>query len=68
MRFRIESGPLVFEGVGNLENGLFTGRAQAENRSMSISGVIFEEEQTPEYANLRLAGHDGGDFVFMRKQ
>lgn len=48
--FRIESGALVFEGVGHLENGQFTGQAQAENRSISISGVIFEEELSIEVA------------------
>ena len=30
--------------------------------------VVLAEPQTPEYANLRLAGHEGGDFVFVRKQ
>ena len=30
--------------------------------------VVLAAPQTPEYANLRLAGHDGGDFVFVRKQ
>jgi hypothetical protein len=23
--------------------------------------------QTPKYSNLRVAGHEGGDFVFVRK-
>ena len=36
--FRIESGALVFEGVGHLENGQFTGQAQAETaRSASAA-------------------------------
>jgi peptidoglycan hydrolase-like protein with peptidoglycan-binding domain len=29
--------------------------------------VILNAEQTPEYGNIRLAGHDGGDFLFVRK-
>jgi hypothetical protein len=24
-------------------------------------------DQIPEYADIRLAGHDGGDFLFVRK-
>ncbi len=27
--------------------------------------VVLNAEQTPEYADVRLAGHDGGDFVFV---
>ena len=30
--------------------------------------VLLNAEQTPEYGNIRLAGHDGGDFLFVRKQ
>ncbi|MGH6926930.1 MAG: caspase family protein, partial [Dongiaceae bacterium] len=29
--------------------------------------VILNAEQVPEYGNIRLAGHDGGDFLFVRK-
>ena len=29
--------------------------------------VVLAAPQTPEYANLRFAGHDGGDFIFVRK-
>ena len=25
-------------------------------------------EQMPEYADVRKAGHDGGDFIFVRKR
>jgi peptidoglycan hydrolase-like protein with peptidoglycan-binding domain len=28
--------------------------------------VVLNAEQTPEYGNIRLAGHDGGDFLFVR--
>lgn len=30
--------------------------------------VVLAAPQTPEYSNLRFAGHEGGDFVFVRKQ
>jgi peptidoglycan hydrolase-like protein with peptidoglycan-binding domain len=30
--------------------------------------VLLNAEQTPEYGNIRLAGHDGGDFLFVRQQ
>ena len=29
--------------------------------------VVLAAPQTPEYSNLRFAGHEGGDFVFVRK-
>ena len=29
--------------------------------------VVLAGAQTPEYSNLRSAGHDGGDFIFVRK-
>jgi peptidoglycan hydrolase-like protein with peptidoglycan-binding domain len=30
--------------------------------------VVLNAEQTPEYSNIRLAGHDGGDFLFVRRR
>jgi hypothetical protein len=30
--------------------------------------VILNSDQVPEYSDLRKAGHDGGDFIFVRKQ
>jgi peptidoglycan hydrolase-like protein with peptidoglycan-binding domain len=30
--------------------------------------VLLNAEQTPQYGNIRLAGHDGGDFLFVRKR
>jgi hypothetical protein len=27
---------------------------------------MLASDQTPEYANIRKAGHDGGDFLFVR--
>jgi hypothetical protein len=30
--------------------------------------VVVNAEQTPEYGNIRFAGHDGGDFLFVRRQ
>ncbi len=48
--FRIESGALTFIGTGHLENGRFSGQAQAESRSISVTGSIFEEELTIQVA------------------
>tara|TARA_B100002003_G_C13922731_1_gene448591 strand:+ start:45 stop:290 length:246 start_codon:yes stop_codon:yes gene_type:complete len=28
--------------------------------------VMLNSDQTPEYADIRKAGHDGGDFLFVR--
>jgi len=30
--------------------------------------VILNSDQTPEYADIRKAGHDGGDFLFVRRK
>ncbi len=30
--------------------------------------VIITAEQTPQYSDVRNAGHDGGDFLFVRKK
>jgi hypothetical protein len=30
--------------------------------------VMLAANQTPEYADVRNAGHDGGDFLFVRKR
>ena len=30
--------------------------------------VMVASDQTPEYADVRKAGHDGGDFLFVRKR
>jgi len=30
--------------------------------------VRLNAEQEPGYGNIRLAGHDGGDFLFVRKR
>jgi TPR repeat protein len=29
--------------------------------------IVVNADQTPEYGNIRLAGHDGGDFIFVRR-
>ncbi|MEX2614931.1 MAG: hypothetical protein WD767_02440 [Alphaproteobacteria bacterium] len=29
--------------------------------------VVLNANQTPEYSDIRLAGHEGGDFLFVRK-
>ncbi len=30
--------------------------------------VMVAAEQTPQYSDARSAGHDGGDFLFVRKR
>ena len=30
--------------------------------------VMVNSDQTPEYGDIRKAGHDGGDFLFVRRQ
>ena len=30
--------------------------------------VMVAAQQTPQYADVRQAGHDGGDFLFVRKR
>ena len=30
--------------------------------------VMLNSDQTPEYGDIRKAGHDGGDFIFVKKQ
>lgn len=29
--------------------------------------VVLDAQQTPEYSDIRLAGHGGGDFLFVRR-
>ena len=29
--------------------------------------VVVNADQTPEFSDVRKAGHDGGDFIFVRK-
>ena len=51
--------------------------ALAENRDV-IDGqslydaikrpVVLNADQTPQYSDIRRAGHDGGDFLFVRKR
>ncbi len=30
--------------------------------------VVLNADQTPQYSDIRRAGHDGGDFLFVRKR
>jgi hypothetical protein len=30
--------------------------------------VMLNAKQTPQYADIRFAGHEGGDFLFVRKE
>lgn len=42
---------------------------EASDIFLSIrSAVLLRADQTPEYAPIRKAGHDGGDFIFVKKQ
>jgi hypothetical protein len=29
--------------------------------------VVLSSDQTPEYSDIRKSGHEGGDFLFIRK-
>ncbi len=51
--------------------------ALADNKSVMETQRLFmvlrekvavNADQTPEYADVRKAGHDGGDFIFVRKR
>ena len=35
--------------------------------STLLRPVMTNAQQTPVYADIRLAGHEGGDFLFVRK-
>ena len=30
-------------------------------------GVVLDADNTPQYSNIRRAGHEGGDFLFVRR-
>jgi uncharacterized caspase-like protein len=70
--------PVQDEGGGG--NSVFAAyflRALAENRQLVVEGsdlflrirrpVIENAHQTPEYGLIHQAGHDGGDFLFVRR-
>ena len=49
----------------------------AENRSVIDGTTLFSDlrrpvalaaDQTPEFSDIRRAGHDGGDFLFVRRR
>ena len=68
--------PVLDSGGGN--NSVFTKafvNALIENQSILEASrmfaavrrsVILNADQTPEYADIRKAGHEGGDFIFIR--
>ena len=29
--------------------------------------IVVNADQTPQYSDIRRAGHDGGDFIFVRR-
>ena len=70
--------PVIDNGAG--KHSIFADallRALRENRKPIEAGRLFVQirdrvalnaEQTPQYAPLRNAGHDGGDFIFQPRQ
>ncbi len=44
--------------------GILTGQALAQKVA---HGVVLAADQTPQYSNVRKAGHEGGDFIFVPK-
>lgn len=69
--------PVLDSGGGN--HSVFTSaflNALRSNRDVLEAGrmftqlrqqVVLEADQTPEYAEIRKAGHEGGDFLFIRQ-
>ena len=65
--------------VGGTGHSVFARKfmnALQENQTVIDGHSLFEElknsvslaaDQTPEYGNIRKAGHDGGDFLFVRQ-
>jgi hypothetical protein len=52
-------------------------RVLGENRSVIDGTTLFSDirrpvalaaDQTPEFSDIRRAGHDGGDFLFVRRR
>jgi hypothetical protein len=44
------------------------GTIEGERLFMQIQRpVMLEANQTPQYSDIRFAGHEGGDFLFIRK-
>lgn len=80
-RVVMSSGGLepVLDAGGEGGHSVFTGafiRALENNRSIIEGTRLFSEirrkvmldaDQTPEYADIRKAGHEGGDFLFLRR-
>ncbi len=70
----------VLDAGGQDGHSVFTGellKKLKENRSVLDGTSLFSQirrsvmlgsDQTPEYADLRKAGHGGGDFLFVRKK
>lgn len=79
-RVVLTSGGLepVVDCAGNERHSVFTSaftRALRENHKVMDGTELFSKirrlvmlnsDQTPEYADIRKAGHDGGDFLFVR--
>ena len=81
-RVVLTSGGLepVIDSLGNEKHSIFASifiRVLRENNGV-IDGtelfskvrrlVLLNSDQTPEYADIRKAGHDGGDFIFVKRR
>ena len=53
-------------GLSEMERETFTGMELF--RDYVLESVAGRGKQTPEYSALRNSGHDGGEFVFVRKK
>ena len=70
--------PVVDDSGGN-GHSVFAGafiNALKENRDVMEGQTLFDAikrpvvlnaDQTPQYSDIRRAGHDGGDFLFVRR-
>jgi len=55
----------IWEIIGTPTESVFDG---TELFNQIRRPVMLAADQTPEYANIRKAGHDGGDFLFVRPE
>jgi len=57
---------VFLKALNGMEQGSFTADELFHNEIKTR--VAGRSDQVPEYGDIRNSGHDGGDFVFMRKQ
>ena len=70
--------PVSDAGTGNnsvfahsLIKALLANKTVVEAQKLFLTvrrGVMLNADQTPEYSDMRKVGHDGGDFLFIRKK